>query len=181
MAATVEDVHSDHTGHSDHEHGDPGEGSLEKIQSRAERKARKALQGMGLRRIPNINRVTLRRSKTVLLVVAQPDVYKSHNSDCYVIFGEAKVDDSGQAALGAHLAQQSAAAAAAAESHVEEDEGDVPPLEPVEDDEAVDETGLDPKEIETVMTQTECTRAKAVQALKASGGDLVNAIMAASG
>lgn len=27
----------------------------------------------------------------VLFVIAQPDVYKSSNSDCYIVFGEAKV------------------------------------------------------------------------------------------
>jgi hypothetical protein len=27
----------------------------------------------------------------VLFVLASPDVYKSSNSDCYIVFGEAKV------------------------------------------------------------------------------------------
>ena len=27
----------------------------------------------------------------VLFVIATPDVYKSQNSDCYIVFGEAKV------------------------------------------------------------------------------------------
>ena len=27
----------------------------------------------------------------VLFVIASPDVYKSPNSDCYIVFGEAKV------------------------------------------------------------------------------------------
>ncbi|MEU3315765.1 ubiquitin-like domain-containing protein [Streptomyces sp. NPDC006662] len=53
--------------------------------------------------------------------------------------------------------------------------------EPYEDtvDEPVDETGIDPKDIELVMAQTGASRAKAVRALKESGGDLINAIMAA--
>ena len=38
------------------------------IQSRPERKARKALEGLGLKRITGIQRVTLRRPKNVLLV-----------------------------------------------------------------------------------------------------------------
>ena len=29
----------------------------------------------------------------VLFVIASPDVYKSPNSDCYIVFGEAKVRD----------------------------------------------------------------------------------------
>lgn len=56
----------------------------------------------------------------------------------------------------------------------------IPDLEPPEDDGPVDETGVDSKDIELVMTQVNCSRAKAVKALKDSGGDLINAIMAAS-
>lgn len=46
-----------------------------------------------------------------------------------------------------------------------------------EDDEEVDETGVEPKDIELVMTQAAVSRAKAVKALKAANGDLVTAIM----
>ncbi|MGW4546287.1 ubiquitin-like domain-containing protein [Streptomyces violaceorubidus] len=48
------------------------------------------------------------------------------------------------------------------------------------DDGPVDETGVDAKDIELVMAQVNCSREKAVRALKESGGDLINAIMAAS-
>lgn len=44
-----------------------------------------------------------------------------------------------------------------------------------EDDEEVDETGVDPKDIDLVMQQVGCSRAKAVRVLKESGGDLINA------
>jgi nascent polypeptide-associated complex subunit alpha len=50
----------------------------------------------------------------------------------------------------------------------------------VEDDGPVDETGIDPKDIDLIMAQVNCSRAKAVRALRESGGDLINAIMAAS-
>ena len=52
-----------------------GAGNID-IQSRPERKARKALEGLGLKRVQGIQRVTLRRPKNVLLVVANPEVYK---------------------------------------------------------------------------------------------------------
>jgi nascent polypeptide-associated complex subunit alpha len=52
---------------------------------------------------------------------------------------------------------------------------EVPTLEPVEEEGEVDETGVDPKDIELVMTQVNCSRAKAVRVLKESGGDLINA------
>src|SRR5712691_221799 len=118
MSATIEEVPSDHSDHEGHDHGhdhdhdheeDPtSAAALEKIQSRSERKARKALLGLGLKKVTGITRVTLRRPKNVcpifrsfaggiinfwqlLFVIASPDVFKSQNSDTYIVFGEAKV------------------------------------------------------------------------------------------
>jgi len=191
MSATIEEVHSDHSDH-DHEHDhddDPtSAAALDKIQSRSERKARKALLGLGLKKVPGITRVTLRRPKNVLFVLASPDVYKSPNSDCYIVFGEAKIEDmNSQAQLSA--AQQLASGgggggvanleSSPAGAEGDEDD-DMPELEAPEDDGPVDETGVDPKDIELVMAQVNCSRAKAVRVLKESGGDLINAIMAAS-
>lgn len=56
-----------------------------------------------------------------------------------------------------------------------EDEDDIPELEAAEEDGQVDETGVDPKDIELVMAQVNCSRAKAVRVLKETGGDLINA------
>ncbi|KAI0748182.1 nascent polypeptide-associated complex, alpha subunit [Daedaleopsis nitida] len=191
MSATIEEVHSDHSDH-DHEHDhaheeDPtSQAALEKIQSRSERKARKALISLGLKKVPGITRVTLRRPKNVLFVIATPDVYKSPNSDCYIVFGEAKIEDmNSQAQLSA--AQQLASGAGGGMPNLqssgtgpEDDDDDIPELEAVEEDGNVDETGVDPKDIELVIQQVGCSRAKAVRVLKESGGDLINAIMAAS-
>ncbi|KIJ34656.1 hypothetical protein M422DRAFT_51893 [Sphaerobolus stellatus SS14] len=190
--ATIEEVHShsehehdhDHD-HSDHEEDPTSNAALEKIQSRAERKARKALIALGLKKVPGITRVTLRRPKNVLFVIASPDVYKSPNSDCYIVFGEAKVEDmNAQAQLSQHLAQSSAAAGNLKSSGGvpggDDDDDDIPELEAPEEEGEVDETGVDAKDIELVMQQVNCSRAKAVRALKESNGDLINAIMAAS-
>ncbi|KIM49479.1 hypothetical protein M413DRAFT_438664 [Hebeloma cylindrosporum] len=198
MSAHIEEVssdHSDHEGHDhhdhEHEHDDHEEdptsaAALDKIQSRSERKARKALLGLGLKKVPGITRVTLRRPKNVLFVLASPDVYKSPNSDCYIVFGEAKIEDmNSQAQLSA--AQQLSGGAGAAQTLEEsgaggaEDDDDEPPeLEATEEEGPLDETGVDPKDIDLVMQQVNCSRAKAVRVLKESGGDLINAIMAAS-
>lgn len=56
-----------------------------------------------------------------------------------------------------------------------ENPDDVPELEAPEDDDPVDETGVDPKDIELVMAQVNCSRAKAVRVLKDNSGDLINA------
>jgi len=50
-------------------------------------------------------------------------------------------------------------------------------VEKVEEEVAVDETGVAAKDIELVMSQTSATRAQAVAALKKTDGDIVNAIM----
>lgn len=57
----------------------------------------------------------------------------------------------------------------------DDDDDEIPELEAPEDDGPVDETGVDPKDIDLVMQQVNCTRAKAVRALKDNGGDLINA------
>lgn len=57
-----------------------------------------------------------------------------------------------------------------------DDDDDMPPLEGADvEDENLDETGLDPKEIDLVMQQVNCSRAKAVRVLKDNGGDIINA------
>jgi len=197
MSAHIEEVssdHSDHEGHDHHDHDhdhdheeDPtSAAALDKIQSRSERKARKALLSLGLKKVPGITRVTLRRPKNVLFVLASPEVYKSPNSDCYIVFGEAKIEDmNSQAQMSA--AQQLSSSGAGAAPTLEEsgaggddDDDDIPDLEAPEEDGPLDETGVDPKDIDLVMQQVNCSRAKAVRVLKESGGDLINAIMAAS-
>jgi len=200
MSATIEEVpsdHSDHEGHDhDHDHGhdhdheeDPtSAAALDKIQSRSERKARKALLGLGLKKVPGITRVCLRRPKNLLFVIANPEVFKSQNSDTYIVFGEAKMEDmNAQAQLSAaqQLAASGAGTAAALETSgvgksTDNDDDIVPELEAPEDDGPVDETGVDPKDIELVVAQVNCSRAKAVRALKEHNNDLINAIMAAS-
>ena len=57
----------------------------------------------------------------------------------------------------------------------DDDDDDVPELEETEESGEVDETGVDPKDIELVMAQVNCSRAKAVKVLKENGGDLITA------
>lgn len=45
----------------------------------------------GLKPVPGVTRVTIRKSKNILFVISRPDVYKSPASDTYIVFGEAKV------------------------------------------------------------------------------------------
>jgi len=66
-------------------------------QNRAEKKARKAMQKLGMKPVPGIMRVTVKKAKNILFVISKPDVLKSGGSETYVIFGEAKIEDINQA------------------------------------------------------------------------------------
>ena len=145
-----------------------------KVQNRNEKKSRKAMQKLGMRAVPGVLRVTVKKSKNVLFVINKPDVFKSPNADTYVVFGEAKSEDSTGASQAAAAKQFRPPQAEAAAPAVE---GDAAAAAAGEDEEEVDETGVEAKDIDLVMSQAGCTRAKAVKALKENDGDLVNSIM----
>jgi len=146
-------------------------------QSRSEKKARKLFSKLGLKQVHGVQRVCIRKSKNILFVINKPDVFKSPGSDTYIVFGEAKIED-----LSQH-AQQAAAekfklpsvdATNAAPYRV------MPRRQPNQDesdDEEVDTTGIEEKDIELVMSQANVSRNKAVKALRTSNNDIVNAIM----
>ncbi|KAF5645734.1 nascent polypeptide-associated complex subunit alpha [Fusarium tjaetaba] len=182
-----------------------GEGQLPAgstvIHNRNEKKARKALEKLHLTRIPGITRVTLRRPKNVsaggffeeiLFVINNPEVYKSPNSNTYIVFGEAKIEDTNAAAQQAAAAQLASANAEdhsghnhgepskAAETAEEKNGKDEDEEEEEDDGEEVDASGLEDKDIELVMTQANVSRNKAVKALKENDNDIVNSIMALS-
>ncbi|KAJ5368142.1 Nascent polypeptide-associated complex subunit alpha [Penicillium cataractarum] len=169
----------------------PG-GAAVTIHSRNEKKARKAIAKLGLKHVPGITRVTLRRPKNILFVVNQPDVYRSPSSNTWIIFGEAKIEDLNAQAQ-ASAAQQLAAAEAAEHAGHDHDhdhdhdhgKGKAPEVEAKkeeeeDDGEEVDEAGLEAKDIELVMAQASVSRKKAVKALRENDNDIVNSIMALS-
>merc|ERR1712193_304548 len=97
------------------------EAETEGKQSRAERKTKKAMMKLGLAPVDGINHVVLRKDKTLLFVVPNPEVFRK--GDTWVVLGEARVEE---------------------------------------------------KDIELVMQQAACTRAKAISALKSNSNDIVN-------
>ncbi|KAL2158393.1 hypothetical protein VTH06DRAFT_4441 [Thermothelomyces fergusii] len=155
-------------------------GSTAVVHSRNEKKARKAIEKLHLTRVPGITRVTLRRPKNILFVINNPEVYKSPNSNTYIVFGEAKIEDlnlTAQAAAAQQLASQTAEHDHAGHTHEQKQE---PAKEEEDDGEEVDEEGIEEKDIELVMTQANVSRKKAVKALKENDNDIVNSIMALS-
>jgi len=171
----------------------PG-GAAVTVHSRNEKKARKAIGKLGLKHVPGITRVTLRRPKNILFVINQPDVYRSPSSNTWIIFGEAKIEDlnsQAQASAAQQLAAAESANAGNADAHAGHDhahdhgkgkavDSSDKKEEEEDDGEEVDDTGLEDKDIELVMVQASVSRKKAVKALKENDNDIVNSIMALS-
>ena len=106
-----------------------------------------------------------------MFVLSKPDVFKSSNSDTYVMFGEAKIED-----LSTQLQTQAAEQFKVPGPSSVISRGE-PSVAAAHDDEEVDETGVDKKDVELMMTQASMPRSRAVKVLKAAGGDIVSAIM----
>lgn len=97
----------------------------------------------------------------VLFFISKPDVFKSPNSETYVIFGEAKIEDL-RSQLQTQAAQQFRMLdmSAMAKSDISAIAGGAPADE---EEEEVDETGVEPRDIDLVMTQAGVSKSKAVK------------------
>lgn len=163
------------------------------ISNKNEKKARELIKKLNLKQIKGISRVTFKQRGNLIYAIDSPDVYRSA-AGTYVVFGEAKVDDMNQriAEAQAQQAQQEALSNAAAPDASAATEDKSPEaitadmekaslaenkVEEVDDDEEVDESEFDPKDIALIVEQTHVSRAKAVKALKNHNGDMVNALM----
>ncbi|XP_062147594.1 nascent polypeptide-associated complex subunit alpha-like protein 2 [Alnus glutinosa] len=171
-----EDDDEDDDDNDEDEKEDGAEGANESSkQSRSEKKSRKAMLKLGMKPVTGVSRVTIKRTKNILFFISKPDVFKSPHSETYIIFGEAKIED-----LSSQLQTQ------AAQQFMMPDMGSVMAKPDIsasageqadEEEEEVDETGVEPRDIELVMTQASVSKSKAVKALKTHEGDIVSAIM----
>lgn len=119
--------------------------------------------------------IHLRYLLQILFVISKPDVFKSPNSETYVIFGEAKIED-----LSSQLQTQAAQQFRVPDVSNVMARPDVSvalQAEEAEEEEEIDESGVEARDIDLVMTQAGVSRAKAVKALKGCDGDIVSAIM----
>jgi nascent polypeptide-associated complex subunit alpha len=147
----------------------------EKGSSRGEKKARKAISKLGMKYVDGVERVTMKKSKNMMFVVAKPDVYKSPTSETYVVFGEAKIED--LAARNAEDGRQQRAQQQFQQQQAQQQAQAAAPAAAAADEEDVDMTGVDAKDVELVVGQAGCSKAEAVKALKNNENDIVNAIM----
>ncbi|KAK6465397.1 nascent polypeptide-associated complex subunit alpha [Scheffersomyces coipomensis] len=151
-----------------------------------EKKAREIIKKLGLKQVKGITRVTFKQRGNLIYAIDQPDVYKSA-AGTYVVFGEAKVDD-----INKRIAEAQAQQGHEGHDHSHEDKtpesinADLQKLAldnetksaTIEEEEGdADESGLDAKDIDIIVEQTQVSRAKAVKALRKHDGDMVNAIM----
>ncbi|XP_057437874.1 nascent polypeptide-associated complex subunit alpha-like protein 1 [Lotus japonicus] len=156
--------------------GQEGDASGRSKQTRSEKKSRKAMLKLGMKPVTGVSRVTVKKSKNIVFVISKPDVFKSPTSDTYIIFGEAKIEDL-SSQLQTQAAEQFKAPNLGNVGLKPESSGVAQDEEDVDESVDVDETGVDPKDVELVMTQATVPRPKAVKALKAANGDIVAAIM----
>merc|ERR1711959_199353 len=86
------------------EDGDDGDAKGKSKQSRSEKKARKSMQKLGMKPVPGIVRVTVKKSKNILFVIKEPDVFKTNDSNAgkgpqtFIVFGKAEIEDLSQQA-----------------------------------------------------------------------------------
>ena len=162
------------------------EGEGDRKQSRAEKKARKAVSKLGLKQVTDIFRIAIKKSKGLIFVINDPEVYKAPKKDTYVVFGEAKVEDGINEELKRAASQFKNNPQSSGLNNVttKSEKDDVPNLVQVEGENenketttTGDEEGVEAKDIEFVMQQVNCTRSQAIAALKKNNGDIVNAIM----
>uniref|UniRef100_A0A452DT22 NAC-A/B domain-containing protein n=1 Tax=Capra hircus TaxID=9925 RepID=A0A452DT22_CAPHI len=126
-------------------------------------KAQKAMSKLGLHQVTGVTRVTIQTSKNILFVIKKPDVYKSP-----IVSREAKIKG---LATAEKFSIQSEAV-----SKIQENT-QIPTVQEESEEEEVDETGMEVKDIELVRSQANVSRTKAVQALKSNSNNIVSAIM----
>ncbi|KNE56795.1 hypothetical protein AMAG_02571 [Allomyces macrogynus ATCC 38327] len=158
--------------------------------TRGERKARKVFEGLGLVPVDGITRVVFKRPRNELIIIAEPEVYKSANADVYIVHGVATMGNgnlSPQAMMAERMARQQhaqmmrQAAAGGHAGHVHDEncshghahDDEAPEAVP---EAAADATEFDAADIELVMNQGNVSREKAVEALRKNKGDAVNAL-----
>lgn len=161
--------------HEEHTHGEECQHDDEGKTVKGEKKVRKALAKLGMTKVEGVNRVTLRQKDNYILVVKDPEVFTSQQTEnTYIIFGELTFDDP-EKKLAKEEIEKMKAEGEKIKPEAKADTTET--IEIVDENEEVSEEGLDPENIETVMSEANVTRQKAVRALKAASNDVVQALM----
>lgn len=141
----------------------PVEGHKE---TRAEKKMKASLLKFNLKKMEKVSTVTMRRGNQTIFTFSNPEVY--YVDDVYVIFGESRYNDAASDAINTFTkASETTSTEAAAEE----------PKATVAGEEELSAEGLDEGDIATIMEQGNVSRNRAIQALRETNGDVVNAVM----
>lgn len=156
------------------------QGAEVSIFSKNEKKARAAIAKLNLRKVEGISRVTFKKRGNQIYAIDNPDVFKSA-AGTYIVFGEAKLEDLTQRLQEAQAQVDPEAAGATDPASITADlqAASLNPKadEAEEDDEEVDETGINGDDLNVVIEQAGVSKSKAIKALRKHDGDIVNAIM----
>ena len=166
--------HQHHEGCShDHDHHGHDHGHDEEKAGKSEKKVRKALGKLGMTKMEGVNRVTIRQKDNYILIVKDPEVYSSPQTEnTFIIFGELTFEDADK-----KLARDEIDKIKAEGEKLKPEVSQTAKVEVIDENEPVSEEGIDPTLIETVMAEAKCSRQRAVKALKQTDGDIVNAIL----
>jgi nascent polypeptide-associated complex subunit alpha len=165
------------TKHEEHVHGEncDHEHDNEQAGGKSEKKVRKALAKLGMVKVEGVNRVTLRQKDNYILIVKDPEVYTSQQTEnTYIIFGELSIDDPDRKLAKEEIEKMRAEGERVQPTSTSDKKETV---EIVDESGEASEEGLDAASIETVMTEGNVPRQRAVKALRAAGGDVVQAIL----
>ncbi|CAD8140280.1 unnamed protein product [Paramecium octaurelia] len=178
----TQEHHHDHNHEHDHDHDHSDDGhdhdhqgdDKDKKANRGEKKFKKAMLKLGMKPVTGITRVTIKRGKQFLLYIDNPEVLKSANVDnSFIVFGEAKVNDP-SSQIGKKEADNLA-------SQVTKQVEEKQEQQQAQNTEQVSDEGIPPESIKMVMEHCKCDRSKAVEALRKSDNDTVQAILTLTG
>ncbi|CAL9069602.1 unnamed protein product [Musa banksii] len=131
-------------------------------QSRSEKKSRKATMKLGMQPVTGASKITIKRTKTSFVILTNKALYKLYISVIWIIFGEAK--NRGFELPAAQQFRIPDLCNMVAKVYL------LSGAPTGEDEEEIDESGLESRDIDLVVTQAGVSRAKAVKALKTNNG-----------
>lgn len=112
---------------------------------------------LGLQWAQGLLKSLIQKSKNILFIITKPDVHKSSASDTSIVFGEVKIENlSQQAQL---TATEKFKVQGETVSNVKQNTL-TPTVQEKSEEKEVDETGVEVKDIELIMSQEKCVDSK---------------------
>ncbi|CAL9782583.1 unnamed protein product [Musa acuminata subsp. burmannicoides] len=133
-------------------------------QSRSEKKSRKATMKLGMKPVTGASKITIKRTKTSFVILTNKALYKLYINVIWSRLSSIFSKNRGFELPAAQQFRIPDLSNMVAKVYL------LPGAPTGEDEEEIDESGLEPRDIDLVMTQAGVSRAKAVKALKTNNG-----------